>query len=79
LKCFWIIFQEEVGGKAEGERGIQKRRWDWCLAEAEGDSIGVDGEGGPLETEVHLLKTNCVSTWGAPSPHLVEFVIGFLI
>jgi hypothetical protein len=36
------------------------RRRDRCWAEAEGDSVGIGGEGGPLETEVHLFKFQMV-------------------
>jgi len=34
---------------------VQKRRRNCRVAEAEGDSGGVGGEGEPLETEVHLF------------------------
>lgn len=32
------------------------RRRDRCVAEAEGDSSGIGGEGGPPEKEVHLFN-----------------------
>lgn len=56
LKCCRIFFLKKGGGKAEGERRIQKRRRDRYLAEAEGDSggVGVCGGGHP-EKEVHLF------------------------
>ena len=50
---------------AEGGRRVQKRRWERCLAEVEGDcASGVGGEGGPSKTEAHNsypLQIYCIN------------------
>lgn len=59
--------QEEVGGKAKDEQGIQKLRRDRYLAEADGDSSRAAGEGEPMETKGSVdfkLPTDNISSIG---------------
>lgn len=49
-----FFFKKKLAAKPKVSGGIQKRRWDRCLAEVEGDSGGVGEKGEPPEKAIHL-------------------------